>query len=720
MPELNIFDLQLEERRSGDEMMMEGAFDDLLSIVRKNPRTKPEDVYDAVRVVLSWLKVKAPEAPDDMTDMDMRIEYMLRPSGCARRRVELKGDWWKDAIDPFLAFTTDGEPVALLPGKFGGYSYRDKSGKNVRINKKSAGNIAEDAYCFYSQFALKKLRLVDLGLFMVKNIRISDAIYVLIISSIVSLLGLATPYANQQLYGTVIPSGIKSNIAAIGFLLAGTAIGMALFGLARSLILMRFQTVFVRVQNAAMMRVLSLPVTFFRDYAAGDVASRLSYLTNLCQTITNTFMTTGLTALFSFVYLFQMNRYAPTMVLPGLFVIIVMLIVSVLFTIFQMRVTRKQYKAQTKLSALLFALISGIQKIKLTGAKKRAFAKWAAAYKEVGELTYSPPLFLRLQEPINLFISLGGAIVLYYAAGMARIATADYLAFMAAYGALSGAILMLSSVAQTVSGIRIDLEMVRPLMEQAPEIQDNRRQITSLSGNLEMDNVSFRYQADGPLVLDDVSLKIRPGEYVAVVGQTGSGKSTLLRLLLGFETPESGAVYYDGLSLDSLDMRSLRRCIGVCLQGDKLIAGSIYQNITLTAPWKNLDDAWEAARLAGIDQDIQDMPMGMHTVIPEGGGGISGGQRQRLMIARALISSPRLIFFDEATSALDNITQKVVADSIASLKATRVVIAHRLSTIQGCDRVVVMADGRIVEEGGYDELMERRGEFFELVKRQTI
>jgi len=720
MPELSIFDLQLEERKASDNLMLEGAFDDLLSIVRKNPKTRSEDILDAVRVVLSWLKVEAPEAPDTMTDMDARIEYMLRPSGCARRRVELTGDWWKNAVDPFLAFTTEGEPVALLPGKVGGYSYRGKDGKRVKINKRSVKNIAENAYCFYSQFALKKLRLIDLTLFMVKNIRLSDALYVIAISLLVSLLGLATPYVNQQLYGTVIPSGIKSNIGAVGFLLLGTAIGMALFGLARSLILMRFQTVFVRVQNAAMMRVLSLPVTFFRNYAAGDVASRLGYLTSLCQTITNTFMSTGLTALFSFVYLFQMNRYAPAMVLPGLLVIAVMLVMSVLTTVLQMRITRKLFKAQTKLSALLFALISGVQKIKLTGATKRAFAKWAAAYKEVGQLTYSPPLFLRLQAPINLLISLAGAILLYYAAGSARVSTADYMAFMAAYGALSGAILMLSSVAQTVSSIRVDLEMVRPLMEQAPEIQECKRQMTSLSGSLEMNHVSFRYDADGPLILDDVNLKIRPGEYVAVVGQTGSGKSTLLRMLLGFEEPESGAVYYDGLSLDSLDLRSLRRCIGVCLQSDKLLAGSIYHNITLTAPWKSLDDAWDAATLAGIDQDIRDMPMGMHTFIPEGGGGISGGQRQRLMIARALISKPRIIFFDEATSALDNITQKKVAQAIASLRATRVVVAHRLSTIAGCDRILVMANGHVVEEGGYDELMARQGEFYELVKRQTI
>lgn len=720
MTELNLFDEQLNIRKTGDDIMFENAFDDLLSILHKHPGKTTERVFDAVGDILRFLGVEGPATSGELTDIDERIEYMLRPSGSARRRVELKGKWWKDAVDPFLAFTTDGDPVAILPGKMGGFSYRGDDGKKIKINSKTAKGIAEDAYCFYSPFALKKLRLTDLVAFILKSLRLSDVVYTMIISLIVAVLGMATPYVNEQLYGTVIPSGIMGNIPAVGALLMGTAIGVILFGLARSLILTRFQTVFVHVQNATMMRVLSLPAPFFREYSAGDIANRMGYLTNLCRTITSSFMSTGLTAIFSFVYLFQMNLYAPAMVLPGLLVIFTMLAMSALSTVFQMKLTRKKAKAQIRLAALLFALISGIQKIKLTGAKKRAFAKWASAYSEIGTLSYSPPMFLRLLEPINLLIMMGGSILLYYSAGASGVGTADYLAFMAAYGALSGAIMMLSSVTNTVSDIRIGMEMVRPLMEQVPEIDENKKQVTSLSGGLELNMVCFRYNADGPLILDNINLKIRPGEYVAVVGKTGSGKSTLMRLLLGFEKPESGAIYYDGHNLDSLDLRTMRQCIGVDLQNGKLMAGSIYHNITITAPWRDLDDAWEAARLAGIDGDIHDMPMGMHTMISEGGGGVSGGQRQRIMIARALISKPGLIFFDEATSALDNITQNKVSESIAGLKSTRLIIAHRLSTIQGCDRVIVMDAGKIIEQGKYEELLERKGEFYELVKRQII
>jgi len=241
------------------------------------------------------------------------------------------------------------------------------------------------------------------------------------------------------------------------------------------------------------------------------------------------------------------------------------------------------------------------------------------------------------------------------------------------------------------------LEMVQPILETIPEYSDDKKIITSLSGSIEVNNLTFRYAKDSPAILDNISFKIRPGEYIAIVGKTGCGKSTLLRLLLGFEKPETGAVYYDGNDLESLDLRTVRQNIGVDMQNGKLFSGDIFSNIIITAPWKTLDDAWEAARMAGIEEDIKAMPMGMHTMISEGSGGVSGGQRQRLLIARAIVSKPKILYFDEATSALDNITQKHVSDSIAQLKCTRLVIAHRLSTIRHCDRIIVLDNGKIAE-----------------------
>ncbi|MEQ8176170.1 MAG: ATP-binding cassette domain-containing protein [Syntrophomonadaceae bacterium] len=264
------------------------------------------------------------------------------------------------------------------------------------------------------------------------------------------------------------------------------------------------------------------------------------------------------------------------------------------------------------------------------------------------------------------------------------------------------------------------MEMVEPILQAVPEVGENKQIITKLSGNIELNNVSFRYNEEMPLVLDDISLKIKAGQYVAIVGKTGCGKSTLMRLLLGFETPQRGAVYYDGRDVARLDLRSLRQNIGTVTQDGRLFSGDIFSNIVISAPWLSRDDAWEAAELAGIANDIRAMPMGMHTVISEGSGGISGGQRQRLMIARAIVPKPRILMFDEATSALDNITQKQVSEALDLLKSTRIVIAHRLSTIRHCDRIIVLENGKITEDGSYDELIQKGGYFAELVERQRL
>ena len=262
--------------------------------------------------------------------------------------------------------------------------------------------------------------------------------------------------------------------------------------------------------------------------------------------------------------------------------------------------------------------------------------------------------------------------------------------------------------------------MAKPFLETEPEVSDNSEIVTKLSGGIELNNVYFRYTENSPYIVNDLSLKIRAGEYVAIVGRTGCGKSTLMRLLLGFEKPEKGAVYYDGKDLNRLDLRSLRRKIGSVIQSGGLFQGDIYSNIVISAPELTLNEAWEAAEIAGIADDIRAMPMGMHTIISEGQGGISGGQKQRLMIARAVAPKPKILMFDEATSALDNKTQKQVSEALDSMGCTRIVIAHRLSTIRHCDRILVLDKGSIIEEGSYEELIEKNGYFAELVERQRL
>ena len=427
-----------------------------------------------------------------------------------------------------------------------------------------------------------------------------------------------------------------------------------------------------------------------------------------------------MTSLFSLVYLSQIFVYARELVIPALIILLVTVVLSVLSSLMQMKISTQQMEISGKESGMSYALISGIQKIKLAGAEKRAFARWGNLYAKDAKLSYNPPLFLKLHSVISLTITLTGTIVMYWMAVKSGVSVADYYAFNTAYGMLSGAFMSLAGIALTVAQIRPILTMVQPFFDAVPEIADEKEVLTRLSGGIELSHVSFRYNEHMPLVLDDLSLKIRPGQYVAIVGKTGCGKSTLMRLLLGFEKPQKGAVYYDGKDLERIDLRSLRRRIGVVMQNGKLFQGDIYSNIVISAPQLTLQEAWEAAELAGIADDIRSMPMGMHTIISEGSGGISGGQRQRLMIARAIAPKPKILMFDEATSALDNLTQKKVSESLDALKCTRIVIAHRLSTIKQCDRILVLDKGKIVEDGKYEELIANGGFFAELVARQRL
>jgi ABC-type bacteriocin/lantibiotic exporter with double-glycine peptidase domain len=385
-----------------------------------------------------------------------------------------------------------------------------------------------------------------------------------------------------------------------------------------------------------------------------------------------------------------------------------------------MKISKKKMEQSAKESGLDYAIVNGVKKIKLAGAEKLVFAKWANLYAEGAKLEYNPPFFIKYNGVISSSIGLVTTIVMYYFAVESGVSVADYYAFNSAYGMLSGAFMSVASMALTFANIKPIMEMAKPLLDAEPEISEGKQVITKVSGNIEINNLSFRYDEKMPYVIDGLNLTIKPGQYVAIVGKTGCGKSTLMRLLLGFEKPDKGSIYYDGKDMNNIELRSLRRKIGVVMQNGSLFMGDIYSNIVISAPELTVDDAWEAARQAGIAEDIEKMPMGMNTLIAEGAGGISGGQKQRIMIARAIAPKPKILMFDEATSALDNITQKIVSDSLDKLNCTRIVIAHRLSTIKQCDRIIVLDKGNIIEDGTYEELIQKGGYFAELVERQRL
>ena len=722
------FDEQIRLRKQNDERVFEESFKDLAgAVMGRELQDRLEkgraQTQHALEAILHCLGVKCREIPEDITDFNLQMEYLLEPEGVMSRRVRLTGAWYNDAAGPMLLFDKEtGAAVAAIPASLQGYYYYDPvQGKDIQIGPGNADRFEEDGYCFYRPFPLRKLSIRDLVMFMAKTRKISDYVMVFLSMAVVTGIGMLTPMLTQQLYGKVLAIGSMSVLYAIAFYMICVGIGKALFTIVSDLLNERIGTrQTIAVEAAVMMRVLSLPAPFFRRYSSGELQSRIQTMSSLCETIQSSMMNVGLTSIFSLVYVTQIMHYTPALLVPALTITILSVVVTIASTLLRTNVSRETMKVSAEENGMSYAMITGIQKIKLAGAEKRAYARWSSLYTKEAEYLYNPPAIVKMSPIIAMAITSLGTVALYSAAIAGGVSLANYSAFMAAYGMVSGAFMELANVALLAAGIRPSLEMVKPILDEVPETSTGKEIVTGLTGNIEMSHVSFRYAENMPLVLNDVSLKIKAGEYIAIVGETGCGKSTLVRTLLGFEKPERGAVFYDGKDLSGLDLRSLRRNIGVVLQNGRLFMGTIFENITISAPWLSMDDAWAAAETAGIAEDIKEMPMGMKTMISEGQGGISGGQKQRLLIARAIAPKPRILIFDEATSALDNKTQRKVTEALDSYNCTRIVIAHRLSTIRRCDRILVLSGGRIVEDGSYDELIAKNGYFAELVERQRL
>ena len=722
------FDEQLRQRTEADDEAFSEACAGMAGVVM-GPRVLAAFTDDAKKAhaalveILRYYHVKPQEVPDNIREVNDQLEFLMRPSGIMRRDVKLKGAWYQDSIGALLGSRkSDGSPVAFLPHGLSGYEYTDPdTGKKARLDGKSAAQFDEDAICFYKPLPLKSLGIKDFMVYIVEALDGADFIMLAAATLAATLVGLFTPRISMMIFSRIIPSGSMRLFAAVAVLLLSVSISVVLFNTIRTAVNQRIMMrLDVTVQAAAMMRVLSLPADFFKEHSAGELSNRVQNLSQLCTLLVQSLMGTAFTSLFSLLYITQIFAYAPALALPALAILVLTTALSIAAILLQTSVSRKRMELEAAEAGMNYALISGVQKIRLSGAEKRAFSRWADLYTKKARLLYNPPLFLRLNGVLTSAITIIGNVVLYSAAIASGLSVANFYAFSTAYGMVSGAFAALSGVALTLGNIRPVFDMVKPILAAVPEVSDGKRVVSRISGGIELNNVSFRYTEDGPLILDNLSLKIRPGQYIGIVGPTGCGKSTLMRLLLGFETPQKGAVYYDGKDLSKIDLRSLRRCIGVVMQDGKLFQGDIYSNIVISAPWHNLDDAWKAAEMTGMAEDIRHMPMGMNTLISEGSGGVSGGQRQRLMIARAILPNPRLLFLDEATSALDNITQKTVSDSLASLKCTRIVIAHRLSTIQKCDRILVLDGGHIVEDGSYKALLDKGGRFASLIARQRL
>ena len=720
---MSIFSSQIEKRRKYDATklsreMMEGAA--RMGLHYNGPVPHTDQL--AIRQVLSALQVVDYELEDDdIIPLEQQFSNIIHAHGIMKREVQLNDGWWKESSGPLLGRTQSGHLVALLPKWTGrSYYYIDTDGRRQTVTRQQMEhNLEPEAYAFTKSLPLHGITKREVIAFILTSANKHSLLHMCLAALVVVLLGMLVPVANKYVFYTVIPSSNPAALAPIAGLLTGAAVAVMLFTYLRNLYIIRVENILeMNLHNAVMARLFLLPPKFFHSHSSGELASKMCNLTMLCQQVNESIVGALLGGVLSIVYFIQVGIYGGRLLAPAAILYAIQALLVVLYFRTVARVQQQFISRNDALIGMECNLFAGIQKIKLTGSETRAYTQWLNRYTNTTHIIYNPQFQLRIYPALLALMSVVSLLVIYFFTHRFSIETSNFIAFTSAFGMMTAALAEITHQIPEMAKMGPQLDSIMAVAETEPEVSGPSAAISALSGNISINNLSFRYQDDMPLVIDDLSLHIKAGEYVGIAGMSGCGKSTLMRLLLGFETPLRGNISYDHYDLAKVDKGELRRRIGSCLQNGRLFAGDIFHNITITAPWATHDDVWEALRMACMYDEVQALPMGLHTFITEDGGGVSGGQKQRLLIARALIGRPNILFFDEATSALDNISQKQVSENLDRLHCTRLVIAHRLSTIRHCDRIIVLDKGKIAEEGTFEELMARKGLFYEMSIRQ--
>lgn len=658
-------------------------------------------------------------------DAASMVNQICRFASVRNRRVALKGDWWKSDSGPLLMRGKDAKDwYSAIPIKGGGYRvYRGDSTESSVMRLEFAESFNGFAYSFYRSFpdlALRPVDLIKFGLHGLKN----DLSILLSMAMLSGVIALAMPIAAGKIVESVIPSGEELTLLIFGSVLITAMLVSTVFDLTRSIAQLRMESrMDGSVQAAVWDRVLKLPVAFFSQYSAGDLSTRISAINTIRAALSGTAISTILSGVFSSFSLILLFYYNAKIAFIACMLVLGAVAIVLVVGIIKLRYERQIADAEGRLTSLVYEYLSGIPKLRAAASENRAFFNWSKRFSHIKRLDFRAQQLSNIDNTLFSGYRLLTTAVIFSAVGASltsgdvdTMGIGEFIAFNAAFGTFFAAVVSVSDMALKLVSLIPVYERAKPIFEQELESHGNKSPLATVDGNIDIARLTFSYPG-GPEVIRDLSLSIRAGEFVALVGTSGCGKSTLLRLLLGFERADKGTIHFDNQDMDQLDLNALRRHIGVVLQSGKVLSGDIFNNI-VGPNSLSLDDAWEAAKMVGLDEDIKLMPMGMHTVISEGASTLSGGQRQRILIARAIVTRPRILFFDEATSALDNKTQAVVSRSLENLKATRVVIAHRLSTIINADRIIVMASGQIVQTGTYQDLIEQGGVFGELVKRQ--
>lgn len=721
----------LDDQARDSRDFLEGSFTRLAAVLHPG-RTLlgvegGDPLFSACHLVAGAMGIAVKPPPKNQRPLtpEFRLREIARVSRFHLRQVELRGKWWRRDNGPLLGFYGQtGQPVALIPDTPRSYRLADPQGHTVTaLTPAVAAALSPVAYVFYRPFRHLALTTLNLLRFSLRGLG-RDLSTILLMGAAAGILGMLTPIATGLLYNYIIPGDERGQLLQLTLILMVCAMAGAMFTITRNLATLRVEgKMDFTLQAAVWDHLLKLPAPFFRNYTAGDLAMRANAFAIIRQRLSSTLVTSVLTlffSLFSFALLFY---YDWELALVATGIILAASLITLVFGFLELRYQKPLLDLQGRIAGLAFQLFSGLGKLHVAAAEERGLATWARLFSEQKRLSLCSRTYANLLESINSLFPVAATGIFFawvvFRQEPHRLSTGNFLAFLAAFTTFFTAVLRFSSESVSLLNLIPLYQRAKPVLQAVPEVNETKEEPPELTGEIEAVHLSFRYNPESPMILDEVSFRIAPGEFVALVGPSGSGKSTLFRLLLGLEEPEMGSVYYDGLDLGGLDLQAVRQQIGVVLQEGKLLAGDILSNILTTSDLGE-EEAWDAARQAGLDEDIKNMPMSMRTFVCEGGGTFSGGQLQRLLIARAVVKKPRILLLDEATSALDNRTQSIVTKSLEELKNTRVVIAHRLSTIVHADRILVLDKGRLVQQGTYKELMNQKGLFAELAKRQIV
>jgi ATP-binding cassette subfamily C protein len=692
-----------------------------------------DELFAAFSMVAEAEGVPISQPPARVGPARNPIVAMAKACKVRTRPVSLRDEWWTTDAGALLGFKVNEDysdrPVALVPVGDRTYELHDpRDGSIIPVDATVAEGLRGQAHQVYRPLPLDKpISGWDLIRFGLHGKR-KDVTTMIVAGVVIGLLALLPPIFTGYLFNFILPAEETGLVGYVGFALIASALAVAAFTVGQGIAIARLGIKSqLHIEAAMVDRLVNLSPSFFRNYSAGDLALRVTGIEQILQAVSSTVITSILAVVFSVFQLVLMFLYSPLLAL----VAVGLLIIATAYIAFigrrQIKSTREIVKLDRELNSSLVQIIQGIPKLRVAGAESRVFARMAKRFLQKNQATVKQQRIFNGLTTFTTTYTVISSLVLYSTVAFfdwdsgrgSNIDAGTFLAFNSAFTTVLIALLNLTSSFQSFATAGPVYKQMKPILQALPEIDDAKADPGELTGHIEMQGVTFRYAEDGPIVLHDVSFTVAPGEFVALVGPSGSGKSTCLRMLLGFDQPEQGKVFYDGQDLEGLDLQSVRQQLGVVMQGGSLMQGALWENI-VGASGGTIDDAWEGAKAAGLDEDIKAMPMGMHTMLNAGATTISGGQRQRMLIARALVGKPRIILFDEATSALDNESQLVVSQSLESLQSTRVVIAHRLSTIRGADKIIVMVQGKVVEVGNYEELMAKHGAFYEIASRQIV